>query len=119
MWGVPREMWGEIVRKLQEQPGSLDVETEALDQGDDAYDVVALPTSASAGCSEATVNRKLSAVSAFYEFHQRHGVDLGDLLATWQRRGSVGGGALPRRARIFTSLSKGSGGSGWRWPWAR
>ncbi len=38
MWGVPGEMWGEIVRKLQQHPGSLDVETEALDQGDDAYD---------------------------------------------------------------------------------
>ena len=24
-----------------------------------------------------------------------------------------------RGKRIFTSLSKGSGGSGWRWPWAR
>ncbi len=33
-------MWGEIVRKLQEQPGSLDVETEAFDQGDDTYDPI-------------------------------------------------------------------------------
>ena len=62
--------------------------------------VVALPTSASAGCSEATVNRKLSAVSAFYEFHQRHGVDLGDLLATWQRRGSGGGSWRPLLAHL-------------------
>ena len=38
MWGVAGKMWGEIVRKLQQHPGSLDVETEALDQGDDAYD---------------------------------------------------------------------------------
>jgi hypothetical protein len=37
---VPREMWGEIVRKLQEHPGSLDVETEAFDEGDDAYDPI-------------------------------------------------------------------------------
>ncbi|WP_371869946.1 site-specific integrase [Mycobacterium kubicae] len=35
--------------------------------------VSALPTAESM-CSEATVNRKLSAISAFYEFHQRHGV---------------------------------------------
>ncbi|GJF14915.1 integrase [Mycolicibacterium cyprinidarum] len=71
--------------------------------------VVALPTSVSAGCSEATVNRKLSAVSTFYEFHQRHGVDLGDLLVTWQRRGASGGsswrpllahlGSRPERTR--------------------
>lgn len=70
--------------------------------------VVALPTSASAASSEATVNRKLSAVTAFYEFHQRHGVDLGDLLVTWQRRGAGGGswrrllthlGSRPERTR--------------------
>jgi integrase/recombinase XerD len=46
------------------------------------------------------VNRKLSAVSAFYEFHQRHGVDLGDLLATWQRRGSGGGSWRPLLAHL-------------------
>jgi site-specific recombinase XerD len=43
-------------------------------------------------CSEATVNRKLSAVSAFYQHAARQGVDLGDLLSTWQpagRRGSA------------------------------
>jgi len=44
--------------------------------------VTGLPTAASM-CSESTVNRKLSAVSAFYEFQQRHGVDLGDLLVRW------------------------------------
>ena len=53
--------------------------------------VVALP-SAEGYCAAATVNRKLAAVSSFYEFHQRHGVDLGDLLTTWRtqtrRRGS-------------------------------
>jgi integrase/recombinase XerD len=32
----------------------------------------------------ATVNRKLSALSAFYAYQARHGVDLGDLLVTWQ-----------------------------------
>jgi hypothetical protein len=42
----------------------------------------------------------MSAVSAFYEFHQRHGVDLGDLLATWQRRGSGGGSWRPLLAHL-------------------
>ena len=51
-------------------------------------------------CSEATVNRKLSAISAFYEFHQRHGVDLGDLLVSWQRRGTRGGGWRPLLAHL-------------------
>jgi hypothetical protein len=40
---VPREMWGEIVRKLdqlQQHSGSLDVETEALDEADDGYDPI-------------------------------------------------------------------------------
>lgn len=69
--------------------------------------VAALPTVDSV-CTEATVNRKLSAISAFYEFHQRHGVDLGDLLTTWQRRGTRSGswrpllahlGARPERSR--------------------
>ena len=30
-------------------------------------------------CGPATVSRKLSAVSAFYEFHARHGLDVGRL----------------------------------------
>lgn len=47
--------------------------------------VVALPV-AGGYCSAATVNRKLSAVSAFYEFHHRHGRGPGDLLATWRPR---------------------------------
>ena len=51
-------------------------------------------------CSEATVNRKLSAISAFYEFHQRHGVDLGDLLTTWQRRKTHGGSWRPLLAHL-------------------
>lgn len=69
--------------------------------------VAVLPTAESV-CSEATVSRKLSAISAFYEFHQRHGVDLGGLLASWQRRKTHGGswrpllahlGSRPERAR--------------------
>lgn len=53
---------------------------------------VALLPSVEAHCTEATVNRKLSALSAFYQHAARHGVDLGELLVTWQpaarRRGS-------------------------------
>lgn len=43
--------------------------------------VVALP-SAGSFCAASTVNRKLAAVAAFYEFHQRRGVELGNLLVT-------------------------------------
>jgi integrase/recombinase XerD len=57
-----------------------------------ASNVAALPT-ADPVCSEATANRKLSALSAFYQFHHRHGVDLGDLLVTWQRYKTHGGGS--------------------------
>lgn len=64
-----------------------------------AGNVAAFPTAESV-CSEATVNRKLSAVSAFYEFHQRHGVDLGDLLTTWQRREAHGGSWRPLLAHL-------------------
>ena len=41
-------------------------------------------------CGEATVNRKLSAVSAFYQHAARNGVDLGELLTTWQPTGRRG-----------------------------
>ena len=61
--------------------------------------VAVLPTAESV-CSEATVNRKLSAISAFYEFDQRHGVDLGDLLTTWQRRKTQGGSWRPLLAHL-------------------
>lgn len=49
---------------------------------------VVLP-SVAAHVSEATVNRKLSALAAFYSHQARHGVDLGELLTTWApgRRG--------------------------------
>ena len=39
-----------------------------------------------------TVNRKLSAVNAFYCFHARRGVDAGELLVTWQAPGRGGRG---------------------------
>lgn len=52
---------------------------------------VAVLPSVSAHCSEATVNRKLSALSAFYQHAVRHGVDLGEWLTAWQpaRPGAV------------------------------
>jgi integrase/recombinase XerD len=61
--------------------------------------VVALP-SAEGLCAAATVNRKLSAVSAFYEFHQRHGVELGGLLVTWRSRPSRAGSWRPLLAHL-------------------
>lgn len=42
--------------------------------------VVSLLPSAQQFCATTTVNRKLSAVAGFYEFHARHGVYLGDLV---------------------------------------
>ena len=69
--------------------------------------VAVLPTVVAA-VGAATINRKLSAVSAFYQHHARHGVDLGDLLVAWKPggRGSFKpflhhiskGGLQPRRA---------------------
>jgi integrase/recombinase XerD len=38
-----------------------------------------------------TVNRKLSAVSAFYQYQARNGVDVGELLTTWQPAGRRSG----------------------------
>jgi site-specific recombinase XerD len=38
-----------------------------------------------------TVNRKLSALAAFYQHQVRHGVDVGELLSTWQLPGRRGG----------------------------
>jgi integrase/recombinase XerD len=46
-------------------------------------------------CAESTVNRKLSALSAFYTHAVRHGVDLGELLVTWHPGGRRGGGWRP------------------------
>jgi integrase/recombinase XerD len=47
----------------------------------------------------ATVNRKLSGLASFYEFHQRHGVDLADLLTRW-RPGGRGGSWRPFLAHL-------------------
>jgi site-specific recombinase XerD len=35
-------------------------------------------------CTPTSVNRKLSALASFYQHAARHGVDLGELLVTWQ-----------------------------------
>jgi integrase/recombinase XerD len=51
---------------------------------------VAVLPSAVGHCGEATVNRKLSAVSAFYQHAARHGVELGELLTSWQPAGRRG-----------------------------
>lgn len=51
---------------------------------------LALLPSAQHHCGAATINRKLSAVSSFYAFHARHGVDVGDLLAELRPAGSRG-----------------------------
>ena len=49
--------------------------------------------------SAGTVNRKLSALASFYEFHQRHGVDVADLLTRW-RPGGRGGSWKPFLAHL-------------------
>lgn len=61
--------------------------------------VVALP-SADVYCAAATVNRKLAAVSSFYEFHQRRGVELGELLTTWKTPTGRGGSWRPLLAHL-------------------
>ncbi|PKW18652.1 site-specific integrase [Saccharopolyspora spinosa] len=42
-----------------------------------------------------TINRKLSALAAFYAYQVRHGVDLGELLTTWQPPGGHRSGWKP------------------------
>jgi integrase/recombinase XerD len=49
--------------------------------------------------SASTVNRKLSSLASFYEFHQRHGVDVADLLTRW-RPGGRGGSWKPFLAHL-------------------
>ena len=49
--------------------------------------------------SAVTVNRMLSALASFYEFHQRHGVDVADLLTRW-RPGGRGGSWKPFLAHL-------------------
>lgn len=49
--------------------------------------------------SASTVNRKLSALASFYEFHARHGVDVAELLTRW-RPGGRGGSWQPFLAHL-------------------
>lgn len=51
---------------------------------------VAVLPSAGGYCTESTINRKLSAVSAFYQHSARNGVQLGNLLRTWGPAGRRG-----------------------------
>ncbi|WP_406291927.1 site-specific integrase [Embleya sp. NBC_00896] len=60
--------------------------------------VAALPW-VEADLAAATVNRKLSALASFYEFHHRHGVGLGELLTRW-RPGRRGGSWQPFLAHL-------------------
>jgi integrase/recombinase XerD len=50
--------------------------------------------------SAATVNRKLSALSSFFEFHQRHGADVGELLTRWRPGARSGGSWQPLLAHL-------------------
>ncbi len=52
---------------------------------------VAVLPSVEPAVSASTLNRKLSAISAFYQHQVRHGVDLGELLVTWGPPGRRGG----------------------------
>ncbi|SDC93347.1 tyrosine-type recombinase/integrase [Rhodococcus tukisamuensis] len=51
-------------------------------------------------CSAVTVNRKLSAVSSFYEFQSRHGVQLAESITAWQRQGQLAGSWEPFLAHL-------------------
>lgn len=60
--------------------------------------VVALPW-VETNLAAATVNRKLSALASFYEFHHRHGAGPGELLTRW-RPGRRGGSWQPFLAHL-------------------
>lgn len=53
--------------------------------------LVAVLPSAHPQVTASTINRKLSALAAFYAHQVRHGVDVGELLTTWQLPGRRGG----------------------------
>jgi integrase/recombinase XerD len=75
---VALEDLGEFVAWLRLPPGGRDGR-------------VAILPSVEHQVSAATVNRKLSALSAFYLHAARHGVDAGGLLVTWGPAGRRGG----------------------------
>lgn len=52
---------------------------------------VAVLPSAGSHVGVTTINRKLAALAAFYQHQVRHGVDVGELLTTWQAPGRRGG----------------------------
>lgn len=68
-----------------------------------AGEVAVLP-SVRAQCTERTINRKLSALSAFYQHAARGGVDLGDLLVMWQPGRGRGSSWKPFLHHISKSL---------------
>ena len=78
---------------------------------------VAVLPSVAHHCTESTVNRKLSAVGAFYTHAGRDGVEVGELLTSWQVGGARGGwrsflhhisksDATPRRVVAFKTPKK-------------
>jgi integrase/recombinase XerD len=67
--------------------------------GDAREGQVALLPWVEGSVSAVTVNRKLSALASFYEFHQRHGVDVAELLTRW-RPGGRGGSWKPFLAHL-------------------
>lgn len=75
--------------------------------------VTALPW-VEGGLSAATVNRKMSAIASFYEFHHRHGIDLHELLTRWRPGGRGGSwrpflahlGDKPERRRVIALRSE-------------
>lgn len=73
---------GEFVAWLRLPPAGRDVN-------------VSLLPAAEYHCSEATVNRKLTAVGGFCVFHARHGVDLGELVTELRPAGVRRGGWRP------------------------
>lgn len=79
---VRLENVGEFVAWLRRPPG--------LREG-----MVSVLPSVEHHCAESTVNRKLSALSAFYQHAARHGVDLRELLRAWQPAGGRGSGWKP------------------------
>jgi integrase/recombinase XerD len=88
--------------------------------GERGDDRVALLPWVEGSLSAATVNRNLSALGSFYEFQQRHGVELAELL-TRSRPGGNGGSWRPflahlgarseRRRRVGLRRSGGCRGS--------
>lgn len=53
-----------------------------------------------ARCAPVTVNRKLSAVSSFYQFHARNGVGLAESMQAWQRQSQVASSWAPFLAHL-------------------